>query len=400
MEKPRILVIATNYMSLDIASNNRTNFLPQFLHDNGYDVTFITSNFNHHKKEFIVSSEERDYKTIIIKERGYDKNVSIKRILSIIVFKRNLKKYFKTTNKGDFDAVIVFVPPQNVSSLVIKTAKKNNWKVILDVRDLWPEAYKLVVKNNLLYNFFFWPLILQANRNYKNADYVIAVSETYRSRARPKKNDSDVIYLGTSFSLVDKILNNNKQMKPSEEIWVTYAGTIGNSYKLENLIKAYRKVLDKGYNHIMLLLIGSGPLKDNLVKLDEKLGTKVMFFERLPYNKMIEFLQLSDIAINSLAKEAPQSIINKHMDYSAVGLPVINTQELPEYRDLVEKHKIGKNIDGDNLEEYANAIIELSSNANLRKEFGNNHRKLGEKLFDRDHIYNRIISILDSLIEK
>lgn len=393
----KILIISTNYMSLDIASNNRTNFLPQFLHNKGYDVTFITSNFNHHKKEFILSSEKRDYKTIIVKEKGYIKNVSLKRLLSIRVFKKNLKTYLKTTNKDDFDVVIVFNPPQNVSSLVIKTARKKGWKIILDVRDLWPEAYKLVVKSKLLYKIFFWPLILQANKNYKSADYVIAVSETYRKRARPKGDFSDVIYLGTSFSLVDSIPENKRIIKEKEEIWITYAGTIGNSYKLDDLVRAYKLVLDKGHTNIKLLLLGSGPLKPKLIKLDKKLNTNIIFIDRLPYHEMIGFLKVSDIAVNSLSKNAPQSIINKHMDYSAVGLPVLNTQELSEYRNLVAKQKIGLNVNGKNLEEYSDAIIKLSDDKVLRSTFGNNHRKVGEKIFDRDFIYDKIINIINDL---
>ncbi|MDY0100467.1 MAG: glycosyltransferase family 4 protein [Bacilli bacterium] len=398
MNKKKILIVGTSYMNLTLSSNNRTNFLPQFLHNNGYDVELITSNFNHHTKERILFPEKKDYKHTLINVPGYVKHVSFKRIRTIITYRRNLKRFLKT--KGPVDVVYTFVPTHSVARITFRYAKRVGAKSVIDIRDIWPEVFQIVIKSKVLYKILFFPFIKSADKTYKSADFVIAVSETYRNRARPKGNDSDVVYLGTSFSLVDNILKNNKRIKPSNEIWVTYAGTIGNSYKLENLIKAYKIILDKGYSNIKLLIIGRGPLKNNLIKLDEKLETKVKFIDRVPYDKMIEILQISDIAINSLSKSAPQSIINKHMDYSAVGLPIINTQELPEYCNLVEEYQIGKNVDGSNLEEYANTIIELSLNENLRKKFGDNHRQLGEKLFDRDHNYNKIINILDNLIEK
>ena len=42
---------------------------------------------------------------------------------------------------------------------------------------------------------------------------------------------------------------------------------------------------------------------------------------------MVGMLGVCDIAVNSISKGAAQSIINKHGDYAAAGLPVVNTQE-------------------------------------------------------------------------
>jgi len=66
----KILIVASNYMDLKISSNNRTNYLPQFLHDNGYDVEVVTTDFNHHRKEHVKETEPRKYKLTLLHELG------------------------------------------------------------------------------------------------------------------------------------------------------------------------------------------------------------------------------------------------------------------------------------------------------------------------------------------
>ena len=67
------------------------------------------------------------------------------------------------------------------------------------------------------------------------------------------------------------------------------------------------------------------------------------FLGRLKYNEMCGILKKCDITVNPISHGAAQSIINKHADYATSGLPVINTQENQEYRDLVDKYQMGFN---------------------------------------------------------
>ena len=122
-------------MDLKISSNNRTNYLPQFLHDNGYDVEVVTTNFNHHRKEHVNKAEDRDYGMTLLNEKGYTKNVSFKRLISINSYKRNLKKYLLNNRK--VDVVYAFVPPHSIAQVAHKYAKRVGAKFVIDVRDLW-----------------------------------------------------------------------------------------------------------------------------------------------------------------------------------------------------------------------------------------------------------------------
>ena len=108
---------------------------------------------------------------------------------------------------------------------------------------------------------------------------------------------------------------------------------------------------------------------------------------------MVAFLSYCDIVLNPLVKNAPQSIINKHADYAAAGLPVISTQETEEYVSLINEKNIGFNIKCGDSQDFAQKLRILAKNDHLRKLMGSNHRTVAETLFDRDIIYNDFLDV-------
>ena len=67
-----------------------------------------------------------------------------------------------------------------------------------------------------------------------------------------------------------------------------------------------------------------------------------------------------DMVINPIMHDAAQSITNKVGDYALSGLPVINTQECPEYRELVETYQCGINCRCGDAEDVAKAVEALA----------------------------------------
>lgn len=391
----KILIVAPYYMDLDVNSNNRTNFIPKFLHDKGYDVEVVTTNFNHTSKKKVLADENRDYKFTMIPITGYRKNISIKRIFSVISFKRGLRKYLNS--REPVDIVYSFAPPHSISNITYKYTKKVGAKYVVDIRDLWPEAFQMITKNRMINSILFYPLKLSANKTYTRADSIISVSETYKQRALSvvkRDVNTHVIYIGTSLSEFDRYKDVLDIVKPNNEVWLIYTGTISISYDLDLLLRAYKLVQEKGHNNIKLHIMGSGPNLDNIKKLDIQLGTKVNFYSRYPYPQMVSFLTKCDITINPLIKNSYGSIINKHADYAASGLPVINTQVTKEYVNMVEENKIGLNSKNGDIHDLANKIILLAENKELRTEMGRNHRLLAERIFNRDKIYDVLLDIL------
>lgn len=108
-----------------------------------------------------------------------------------------------------------------------------------------------------------------------------------------------------------------------------------------------------------------------------------IFTGRLPYNRMCGMLSACDIAVNPIIHNATQSIINKTGDYAAAGLPVINTQECQEYRDLVDEYHMGINCRNSDAMDVSMAIEHLVEDEHLRMKMAGNARRCAEERFDR-----------------
>lgn len=395
--KKKILMIGTEYMNQIISGNNRTNYIPELFAKNGYEVERVSSNFNHHTKKHILEPEVNlPYKVTVIKTLGYKKNVSIKRIISNKIYAMRLNKYLREKTKPDI--IYAEVPVLDVANVVRKYAKKNNVKFIIDVRDLWPEAFKMIIRIPIINDIIFLPQTIKANKIYRDADVIVAVSDAYKNRAlevNKKARPAFTIYLGTELKTFDEFSKTKMKLKENnEEMLLGYVGTLGNSYDLETAFDAINILNKRGNRNLKLFVFGSGPLEENYRSYAENLDINVEFTGRIPYREMVPMLMQCDIALNPIRKGAAQSIINKHADYAAAGLPVVNSQECSEYRNLVEEFNIGLNVENSNPEDMADKIEILLNNEKLRKEMGVNHRKLAEERFDRERTYKKLLEYL------
>ena len=396
----KVLVIAHFCSEFDGSGNNRFNYLVQRLanEEREIEIELVTSNFSHSNKTQRSVPVETDYpyKITMIQEPTYKKNISIKRFYSHYIMSRNLKKYLEKIDKPD--VIYCAVPSLDVALVAAKYAKKKNIKYVIDIQDLWPDAYKLIFNIPILNNIFFYPMQRNARKIYKAADVIVAVSDTYLKHALQYNRNikkQEVVFLGTDIELFDKLnITNKYQKKAEDEIWLVYIGTLGHSYDLTTAIHSLKLLKDRGINHIRMIVMGDGPLKEQFESLAIKNNVQVDFMGRLPYDKMIGVLGACDIAINPISKGAAQSIINKHGDYAAAGLPIINTQESKEYRELIEFYDMGINCNNNDPIDVSNKIYQLIQNPELLKKYKENSRKFAIEKFDRRKTYQKIIDII------
>ena len=114
---------------------------------------------------------------------------------------------------------------------------------------------------------------------------------------------------------------------------------------------------------------------------------------------MAGLLSDCDMAINPIVKNSQGSIINKVGDYALAGLPVINSQDCPEYRDLLDRYACGINCRCENVDDMAEAIERLAMDDSLRKEMAANAARLGKEKFDRNVTYQPIIDTIERLVK-
>ena len=397
MDKKLNVVIIANFCDYgNERTNNRFNYIANMLYENGYEVELITSTFSHRQKiqRKAIVGNSTPYKVTLIYEPTYKKNISLKRFGSHNKWGKGVKTYLESIDKPDL--VYAAVPSLDGAYYASKYCKKNNIPFIIDVQDLWPEAYKMILKLPIISDLIFSPFTIKANKIYKSADKVVAVSETYANRALSvNKNVSDacVVYLGTDLSGFDKNCSENIVDAQNDKFKLAYCGTLGASYDLTSVIDAMKILKDKGKD-TQFIVMGSGPLFEKFKKHAANKEVDVVFTGMLPYEKMCGVLASCNVAINSISKGAAQSIINKVGDYAMAGLPIVNTQECVEFRNLLEKYNCGINCDSESTISIANAIETLFDDDKLCNEMGKNARVLAEERFNRKTSYSKILELI------
>ncbi|MGI6629397.1 MAG: glycosyltransferase [Bacillota bacterium] len=210
--KKNILIIAHFCSDFDGNGNNRFNYIADLLSLHGNDVELVTTDFSHSRKQRRSESiNQSNFQVTMCHEPIYLKNVSLKRFYSHYVMGQNLKKYLETRKKPD--VIYCAVPSLDAGKVAADYAKKNNVRFIIDVQDLWPEAFKMVFKVPFVSDILFHPLLKKADYIYRAADEIIAVSQTYTERALRVNNNAGKghsIFLGTDLASFDKLAKENK----------------------------------------------------------------------------------------------------------------------------------------------------------------------------------------------
>lgn len=401
MKKDVLLIV--NFWHFDFEKkSSRYRTMANVLCDGGYDVEVVSSDFRHQTKRHRDATSLNDeslYKITLLHEPGYKKNISLRRIYSHHCFAEEVVEYLKKRKKPDI--IIVSVPSLSVGSAVTKFAEENNIKLIIDIQDLWPEAFKMVLNIPIVSDILFFPMMLQANKIYARADKVMAVSQTYvdRGLSQNKKDDKGLaVFIGTDSKLVAEATEGKLVEKPDSEFWIGYIGALGHSYDIKLIIDAIRILNDRGINNILFKVMGEGMLLDEFKEYAHTQQVNCEFTGFIEYGDMMVNLRACDVAVNPIVGKSVASIINKVSDYAMVGVPVINTQNSPEYRKLIEDYNCGINCENGNAQAVADAIEKLYKDAELKRQMGENASKLAKEKFDRNVIYKRIISIIEDVI--
>ena len=395
------ILLITNYWHFeDEKASSRYFTLARMIVEAGMKLEVVTSSFYHGTKRHRNYSKQvlasYPYKITLISEPGYSKNTSLKRLFSQWVFGRKVLKYVKKRQKPD--VIYCVVPSMEVSDLITRYANKNHIKVVLDIQDLWPEAFRMIVPIPFLSNILFYPFKRKVDGIYSRADEIVAVSQTYVKRAiryNSRCLRGHCVYLGLELDKFDLYMNKpNKIEKKENEIWIVYLGTLGYSYDLISVIDAISLIQKISHSNIVFQVIGDGPRGREFKRYAKRKGVRAVFTGKLNYPEMVKRLCRCDIAVNPIDRNSAASIINKHGDYAAAGLPVINTQRSLEYRRLLESYNAGLNCKLGDTKDLADNLLLLINSKEARLIMGRNSRSLAEDKFNRNETYKRIIDIL------
>lgn len=366
---------------------NRFLYLAELL-SNKYDVTLVTSSFRHFDKKQRPNFEGNiKYKIILINEPGYKSNVSFARLYSHYIFCKNFKSWMSQFDGGDFDLFYSAYPLISTNIFLAKNKVKLNYKLIIDIQDVWPEAIVCVFPLIASIPNYLLPFTKKANYCYQNADGLIAVSKTYLNRALAVSSPqiSEVVYIGSDSI---RIAEAPKMQLIGDNIKLIYIGSLGYSYDVRTVVSAVNNLVNKGFR-VELHIAGGGEQEK---KLKEISGDNIYFHGFVAFDEMVALIKGCNLGVNALVGSAPQSITNKLSDYFSIGVPILNSQKNPELLTLFEQYS-HVNYEAGDVKSCELAIREFINNEKL-------HVLTPNELFYRKNSYPKIINMVEELCLK
>ncbi|MED9783832.1 glycosyltransferase [Escherichia coli] len=171
--------------------------------------------------------------------------------------------------------------------------------------------------------------------------------------------------------------------------------TLRPKYGIDNLIKAFAFLVNKGHNNISLRIAGKGFMREQLEELTRTLGVsdKVEFLGWVENDKVPSLLNTFDVYV------APSTLDSESfgvaiVEASSCELPVIVTRVggLPE---VVIDNKTGIVVEPNDIELLSDAMEALINDQNLCSSLGETGRKHVIEKYEWNYCVDKMISIYD-----
>jgi len=309
----------------------------------------------------------------------------------------------KVALKEEYDILFATSTPltAGIPGIFMKVLGKQK-KFVFEVRDLWPELpIALGMKNP----FLLWGMSVLEKLSYTKADACIGLSpgicEGIAKRSQKNKNitlipngcDLDIFVPGNRAELV------LEGIKPTDTVAV-FTGAHGIANGLNAVLDAARVLKEKGRSDIILVFIGDGKLKPELVNraLKENL-LNCRFFDPMPKSELNQIVANADIGLMILANVPAfyyGTSPNKFFDYISSALPVLNNY--PGWlADMIVENNCGIVVPPNDARAFANALIKLADDKEIAAVFGENSRKLAESKFSRNDLADKFVNFLEEV---
>ncbi|MCR5478294.1 MAG: hypothetical protein K6F27_00355 [Ruminococcus sp.] len=376
------------FVSYSHGWNKRYQPFINALKDNyGFKTLNIVSDFNHATKKRV---KNRLPGISYIHVPKYKKNLSIMRIMSLIIFaikSMTVIKHFRP------DLIYVVLPPNILGRVCTKYIRKHsNTIFIVDIIDLWPESLPIKGYDN----FFAYKLWKKMRDDcLKNADYVLTECNLYIKTLNHilgrKKTDTLYLYKKQAESEKTVIRESSISYKCSPSIRLAYLGSINHIISINDIVSIMQKIKKMNID-VSIDIIGDGEKRDEFLNRLKKAGCKYTYHGIVyEQNKIAKILCVCDYGINLMTEQVVVGLTMKSIDYFSFGLPIINNIKGDTW-ELVQKNDIGFNVTSGRISQQD---IEHICSRTLKKSSVFDFFDL---MFSEKGYYQKVNSILISIL--
>lgn len=299
------------------------------------------------------------------------------------------------------DIVLASSPPLFVGVAGWLAALRHRSGLVLDVRDLWPDAAVALgeLRGGATQRLAVW----LERFLYRRACAVVAATDGFcsiiRARARPG-TPIELIRNGAVPELYPPERDSaelRQQLGLSDYFVVAYVGNLGIAQGLDHIVDAANR-LAKRAPRVRFLLVGQGPRRPSLEQRVRELGiTNVVFHPRVGQQQAAALMQAADALIVSL-RAIPMLdtfIPSKLFDAFAAGRPVLAGAD-GETRNIVEAEGAGLYYPNEDGAALAERVLELLNDPGEARSQGARGRHAAVLRYSRANQAEKLAELLSS----
>ncbi|PAE30534.1 glycosyltransferase WbuB [Paenibacillus sp. 7884-2] len=371
----RVLIITQNFYPEIGSAGNRMKNIYLLLQDKGFDVDVLTTDPTYPTKKIYDDSQFWDHdglnndalhiERVKMKNKKYSRSI-LKRLMYYL--EMAIKMFFSVVkSRKKYDIVYTTSPAIFIAIVGLIAKIKYKSRLILEIRDLWPESLKGV-------GVFDKPIILKVfkeieNLLYKKADSIVVNSEGFIDYIKKQSDqfEGKITYIPNG-ARMHELSMNNESVGPFK---VIYAGNIGLAQDDEILMQLAKELNKK---NIEFTIIGYGIRRQGLQDYIHKENLQnVTFLKPLSRKECLQIIAEHHVGVVTLAeKDVFKTVLpGKIIDYMSCGIPIVASVSGFAKKVIMEENA-GFVSEENNASELLKYIDIFYQNPELRDEIGNN----------------------------
>ena len=392
------------------ATGTRSYEMAQKLIKSGHTVTMVCGSYNVGTtgidKHFVNGRREGEVDGIHVIEFDLSYANTDGFLTRSLLFLKFAYHSVKIALRGDYDLLFATSTPLTASIPGIFAKLVRRKKFVFEVRDLWPELPKAmgVITNPVI----LWAMGVLEKVSYAKADACIGLSpgivEGIKSNSRPELPVS-MVPNGCDLDMFQA--RTEAYQFPFEyrenELIACFTGAHGMANGLDKVLDAAKVLKERDDPSVRLVFVGEGKVKAELIERAKQQGLdNCIFLDAMPKDKLVGLLQKADVGLMPLANVPAfyyGTSPNKFFDYISCGLPVLNNY--PGWlAEMINEYGCGIAVEPDNPDALADALQSMAKDKTQLQQMGQQGVKLAKEKFNRDHLSDNFVQILQEVAEK
>lgn len=390
--------------------------LANTLVESGHSVTIWSSNFYHqekHHRESCCDSKiiriNKLLKIHLIQSRGYERNISLKRLLDHAELAVNLKKSL-SKEENTPDVAFVGYPPIEFALVAVNWLKTKGVPSMLDVKDQWPhifvDAFPKPVRP--LARIIFSPYYYFGRKVLINATAFCSMAQGFldwmsRFSGRPLLSSDCLVPLSplpqafpeesvnraTNWWMEQGIGGDNQKR-------FFFVGSLSQAFDFEPIIEAARHAQENNLNW-QFVICGDG---DNADQIKESfIGlSNVIFPGWIDRPKVVALAKLSTIGLAPYKNTDNfiSNLPNKIIDYLSLGKPIASPLQ-GEVERLIQDESVGIHYGRDHTSTLYELLREVCADPQTLAAMSEKAAAIYEKRFSGEKVYLELMERLVNL---